>query len=343
MSNLNTLIVEYQELLRKEKLLLLELPFARKRLVQSLESYMEPTRQRRINADKLEKLIKDIKGNKISAKKLLAQSEELKLHFEMWGLVRDAAEATSNKQSKEWRFYYEKSLNLRNDILVETYDLVKKVRALSMNFEGAPKDDLEGIGIFGLIKSMENYDPAFGKSFENYARVWILNSMINFLRKDKLIRPSEKMSRLFRKHDKAIEELRMQFGREPEEFEIAAAIQLDEDELSSMRDLRTTVTSLDAPLETEGDDDSGTTLHDLIGEKEAAPYEKIERRIIIDHMFSALKNLNSIESSIVGLRWDSLEDTGLEGKSLLVEDAMKRLQEISFEHIKKVMKEESPK
>ena len=45
------------------------------------------------------------------------------------------------------------------------------------------RDDLNSVGLMGLLQAMRNFDPACGASFETYARMRVRGAMLDELRR----------------------------------------------------------------------------------------------------------------------------------------------------------------
>jgi len=78
----------------------------------------------------------------------------------------------------------EKTLSLRNELVLLHRKLVKKIACDYMWKSGISADELEGYGYEGLICAIENYDPNKGGGFYNYAssfiRGYILRGIANY-------------------------------------------------------------------------------------------------------------------------------------------------------------------
>ncbi len=72
----------------------------------------------------------------------------------------------------------------REDVIRALLPLVKRVaRRVRAVVPGAELDDLVGDGSIGLIRAVDNFDPARGTSLEHYARRLILGAMLNGIRR----------------------------------------------------------------------------------------------------------------------------------------------------------------
>ena len=169
--------------------------------------------------------------------------------------------------------------------------------------------DADGNGFLGLIKAIDNFAEGDGRSFEGYAKVYILNQIVTYLRNDKLVKPSERLRRFYSRHDSIVEELRKCLEREPTSGEIAEALEINVEELVGKQDQRTITTSFDAEL---GEDEE-LSLHDILGEEAALPYERMENHLLVDRLNDAMRGLSHGESAIVNLRWSPFPECSLRG------------------------------
>ncbi len=86
-------------------------------------------------------------------------------------------------------------------------------------------DDLVSAGVVGLLEAMNRYDPERVTDFETYAEFRVKGAILDELRRRDLM---ARDARLEAKNiEKALNELRHIVGREPEEEELAAHLDLD--------------------------------------------------------------------------------------------------------------------
>lgn len=89
----------------------------------------------------------------------------------------------------------------------------------------ADLEELESIGILGLLSAIERFDASRGYSFETYASIRIRGAILDELRAMDMIPRSVRTKQ--RKMQKAIETLEQDLGRSPTEEEIRHALDLD--------------------------------------------------------------------------------------------------------------------
>jgi RNA polymerase sigma factor for flagellar operon FliA len=89
-------------------------------------------------------------------------------------------------------------------------------------------DDLESAALLGLVEAAHRFDPARGESFAAYATPRIRGAVVDELRRGDLM--TRRARREARRAGETITLLRQRLGREPEDVEVAAALQLPVEE-----------------------------------------------------------------------------------------------------------------
>jgi len=205
----------------------------------------------------------------------------------------------------------------RDHMIKANLRLVVKI-AYDYNQMGLPLMDLISEGNLGLIKAVERFDPAKGGKLSTYAAWWIKQSMKRALaNQSKTIRLPvhlvDKISRMRKMIAKLTEEL----GREPENEEIAAELQIPTAKVALLKTVSVRPASLDAPV---GEDNDSATLGDLVGDDSAvSPYEGLGEKGLREDLNTMVNSLDPREASIIKLRF------GLEGeKEMTLEEVGKK-------------------
>ena len=89
---------------------------------------------------------------------------------------------------------------------------------------GENLDDLFQVGCIGLIKAIDNFDPALNVRFSTYGVPMIVGEIRRFLRDNNPVRVSRSIRDLAYHAMQAREELQKQTGREPRVSEIAEKV-----------------------------------------------------------------------------------------------------------------------
>lgn len=205
----------------------------------------------------------------------------------------------------------------RDHMIKANLRLVVKI-AYDYSQMGLPLMDLISEGNLGLIKAVERFDPAKGGKLSTYAAWWIKQSMKRALaNQSKTIRlPVHLVDKIARMR-KTIARLTDELGREPENEEIAAEMQIPVNKVALLKTVSVRPASLDAPV---GEDSDSATLGELVGDDNAAsPHQGLDEKSLREDLNAMVNSLDPREASIIKLRF------GLDGeKELTLEEVGKR-------------------
>jgi len=136
-------------------------------------------------------------------------------------------------------------------------------------------DDLISVGVLGLLDAIEKYDPGRGAKFKTYAEFRVRGSILDELRSLDWVPRSvrQKASQM----DAVTQRLQGQFGRPPEDEEIAEELGLGMDEFfTAMNDTRSMpILSLEDLGINKETGEQQNLLDCLIGDSEADPQTQI--------------------------------------------------------------------
>ena len=119
---------------------------------------------------------------------------------------------------------------------------------------GENLDDLFQVGCIGLIKAIDNFDPAQPVRFSTYGVPMIIGEIRRFLRDNNALRVSRTLRDTAYRAMQARETLEKQLGREPTMDEIATAAGLARREVTAALESVVEPLSLDEPVYTDGGD-----------------------------------------------------------------------------------------
>ncbi|MBO5645084.1 MAG: sigma-70 family RNA polymerase sigma factor [Lentisphaeria bacterium] len=208
-----------------------------------------------------------------------------------------------------------------NDVLIEqNLRLVLKI-ANDFLGRGLPWDDLVSEGNRGLMSAARKFDPKRGTKFSTYSAWWIKQAIRQAIAEQtQAVRVpigTQLNSRRIRRGVKLYFE---EFGREPDDDELAAYTNLP---LATIKRLRNTrqadMQSLNANV--LSDDEDGSEFQEFLSDNDtAAPDENLLRIEDIDQLLKLLDRLPERERMVLRLRF------GLDGSPVLtLEEVGKQL------------------
>ena len=154
---------------------------------------------------------------------------------------------------------------------------------------GLPLLDIIQEGNLGLIKAAEKYDGSKGFRFSTYATYWIRQAISRALGdQSRTIRIPANMVELLSKVKKATAELTQKLGRTPTDKEIAAHLSIELDKVQTVMDLAQATTSLDTPVDDEGETSVGDLIADHSAENPLSVVIKEANSQIIAAVFDTL-------------------------------------------------------
>ncbi|MGX9136230.1 RNA polymerase sigma factor SigB [Rummeliibacillus sp. JY-2-4R] len=162
-------------------------------------------------------------------------------------------------------------------------------------------DDIYQVGMIGLLGAIRRFDSSFGRSFEAFAVPTIIGEIKRYLR-DKTwdVHVPRRIKELGPKIKAAIEYLTTESQRSPLISEIAAYLEVEEEDVLEAMEMSRSyqALSMDRPVES-GNDESSSTLFDIIGEEDNE-FEKTDQRIIVKE---AMKVLSEKEKNVIKLTY----------------------------------------
>ncbi len=185
------------------------------------------------------------------------------------------------------------------DELVRMHRPLVEYLARRFRNRGEPYDDLVQVASIGLIKSVDRFESDRGVEFSTYATPTIVGEIKRHFRdKGWTIRVPRRLQELKLALTRATSELSQTNGRSPTVAELAAHLELSEEEiLEGMESAHAySAVSLDAP---GGDDADSPTVADTLGVHDAA-LEGVEYR---ESLKPLLEKLPAREKRILMLRF----------------------------------------
>ncbi|HHX60849.1 MAG TPA: RNA polymerase sporulation sigma factor SigF [Epulopiscium sp.] len=162
---------------------------------------------------------------------------------------------------------------------------------------GYDLEDLFQVGSIGLIKSIDKFDFSFGVRFSTYAVPMILGEIKRFLRDDGMIKVSRSLKEVAYKAKLQKEELLKELDREPTICEIAAALDLEVEEIVLAMEANVEVDSLQSIIhQGEG---RPVTLSDKVDQSPKEQQNIVDKIMLGD----LINDLKPIEKQIIVFRY----------------------------------------
>jgi RNA polymerase sigma-B factor len=149
-----------------------------------------------------------------------------------------AYQVSSHSQTMELLVAYRQkpSVHLRNRLVKLNMGLVRKVAHRIAHQCPEPFEDLEQCGYIGLMTAIERFDPSQGYAFSSFAVPYIRGEILHFLRdRANTVRIPRRWQQLSRDGEKARQALAAKLGRQPNEQEIATALNIELTEWRSVK------------------------------------------------------------------------------------------------------------
>lgn len=161
---------------------------------------------------------------------------------------------------------------------------------------GENPDDLFQVGVIGLIKAIDHFNPEMDVRFSTYGVPMIIGEVRRYLRDNNSVRVSRSMRDIAYHAMQIKEKLTNDMNREPTVEEIAKELNLPKHTVVLALEAIVEPVSLYEPLFSDGNDT--VYVMDQIG-------DNIDDKDWVDEisMKDAIKNLNDREKKIIGLRF----------------------------------------
>ena len=185
------------------------------------------------------------------------------------------------------------------DLLVSRYRAL--VLSCARRYSGTPEpaEDLIQVGYVGLVKAINNFDPAFGFGLSSYARTCILGEIKRHFRDNRWqVHVGRPMKELVLAVREATDRLTQQLGHTPADAELAGDLAVRDIDVRDARlaELVLKPASLDGPASRH---DSTENLADLLGGEDL----RLERMLGMQAVATHWDELPAREQEILILRF----------------------------------------
>jgi len=162
----------------------------------------------------------------------------------------------------------------------------------------ASREDLENVGLLGLLQALDSYDTERGTPFVSFAYGRIRGALVDYLRSIDAL-PRERRRRLAEAH-RAMDVLRQELGEEPSDEHVAAQLDMTLFEYHTLlKDAQCRFAlSLHSPIDSEGDQ---TVLDSLPNHETSKAFEQIDTESLKDYIQTLINELPEREQTIVAL------------------------------------------
>ncbi len=186
------------------------------------------------------------------------------------------------------------------EVLVRRYGPVVRACIRAYLASPEPAEDLMQVGYVGLMKAINNFDPAFGRGLRAYAVPCISGEVKRHFRDKRWqVRVTRPVQELLLEMRGAAEDLTGELGRHPTGTELARRLGVSEEELREALQARENFTALSLDAPTRADDGDADELGGLLGEDDAA----VERAVDMEAVTRHWQELPRREQRILVLRF----------------------------------------
>ena len=160
-------------------------------------------------------------------------------------------------------------------------------------------EDLVSYGMLGLMDAINKFDESRGMKFSTYSSIRIKGSMIDELRKNSPISKGA-MDKLNRYND-VVEALQKEFSREPDNIEIARAMNVTLNEIGEIENYINYISVVSLEDLIFSDEDEMPLIGTIRDDKSPSPEKTLEEKEELEFLKKALDSLNDKDRTVLSL------------------------------------------
>jgi len=169
------------------------------------------------------------------------------------------------------------------EVLVTRYQPLVRSCVLRYRNSTEPYEELMQVGYVGLLKAINNFDPAVGASLAGYAQPCVSGEIKRHFRDKRWqVHVKRTLQELRLELRNVAAELTNELGRTPTDAELARHLNVGEDDIRAARqaDLAFQAASLDSPVTTQ---DGSASLGELLGDEDPRLEHVIDMQAVWAH------------------------------------------------------------